>query len=213
MANFATRQQVKDFLGISASTDDAQIDALLERTSRMIANYTNRELLEATYTDEQYDGDGHERDIVLKQYPVSTLTTVKWILDRVNSTTETLTELLDYILRQKNDTKNPGIVRLLAGVWPQGSDNILITYTAGYASASIPADLVQAQIDWVSYILGNKESRIGISSYRLGQFSINYKDNTLRDNNGSVIGTALPPDEVRLVLDFYKDYNMESTFQ
>lgn len=215
--NFASRSEVKQYLGIASSntTDDSLLDALLLRTTKMIQAYTGRDLLQTTYTDEKYDGDG-EKDLHLYAYPLITLTSVYDSPDRTFGSEDLLVEDTadvegDYVIIRKGFVENPGIIRRVAGVWVKGDQNIKVTYVAGYADASIPKDLVQAQIDWLSYIYRNKDARIGIDNYRLGQYSVTYRNNTARDAQGNVLGGVLPPDEVRMVLDNYKDPRIGST--
>lgn len=215
--NFATRAEVKSYLGIASSntTDDSLLDALLLRTTKLIQNYTGRDLLQTTYTDERYDGDG-ERDLHLLAYPLITLTSVYDDPDRDFDSESLLDEDTSdveghYIIIRKGFVENPGIIRRVDGVWAKGDQNIKVTYVAGYADANIPKDLVQAQIDWVSFIYRNKDARVGIDSYRIGQYSVTYKKNSSMGAQGSGLSPALPPDEVRMVLDTYRDPRISST--
>ncbi len=209
MADFTDKAAVKTFLGITSSTDNDLIDALLARTTKMMQRYTGRVLLEATYTDQAYEGDGINNELLLKEYPVSVVSSIKEMYDIYNRQTITLVEHLNYEVLELSEAENPGIIRRIDGPWTKGIQNFQITYTAGYSV--VPVDLVQAQIDWVSYFYQNRDSRIGISSYRLGAFAVAYKDNTLKDQAGNSMGPVLPPDDVRMVLDFYRDPRMEST--
>lgn len=216
--NFASRSEVKQYLGIASSntTDDSLLDALLLRTTKMIQAYTGRTLLQATYTDEKYDGDG-ERELLLTEYPLITLTSVYDSADRDFGDEDLLVEddgitnEGNYVIVRKGFVENPGIIRRIDGVWSKGDQNIKVTYVAGYSDANIPKDLVQAQIDWLSYIYRNKDARIGIDSYRLGQYSVTYRNNSASAAQGNSVGGVLPPDEVRMVLDNYKDPRIGST--
>ena len=212
MANFASTALVKEFLGITASTDDTLIGNILDRTTRMIQQYCGRDLMEATYTDEPYLGDGVSMDLILRQYPLTSITSITEILDLLSGSTLVLTVNLHYKILHSGLSENPGIVRRLDGYWTKARvDNFLVTYVAGFASGSIPKDLVQAEIDWCSYIYKNRDMRVGVSSYRIGSYSVNYKDDA-NAGDGSGLNLGLPPSEVRMVLDNYKDPRMESTF-
>lgn len=214
MANFATLSQVKTFLGITSSAEDALITTMLDRTTKLIQNYVGRDLVQTTYTDVKYDGDGC-KDLLLINYPIITLTSVYDDYDRIFGADSLLVEDDgtndgDYIIIKKGEVDNPGIIRRIDGAcWIEGDQNIKISYVGGYAT--IPTDLVQAQIDWLSFIYRNKDMRLGIASYRLGDFSVNFKDSTSKDQMGNSLGPALPPDDVRMILDCYKDPRMEST--
>ena len=212
MSNFASLQNVKDFLGITASTDDDLITALLGRTTRMMQMYVGRDLIQATYTDEKYDGNGIDQDLNLRQYPIISVSSVYDDPDRVFGADSLLTEDNgsndgQYIIYQKGEIDNQGIIRRVDGAWIKGKQNIKVTYTAGYAT--VPEDLVQAQIDFTSFLYKNRDQRLGISGYRIGSYSVTYKDNSSGDATGAQ--NAIPAD-IRSVLDNYRDPRMESTF-
>lgn len=57
------------------------------------------------------------------------------------------------------------------GEWPRGFQNVLVHYTAGYASGSIPADLEQACIEVVADMYSETERDRGLASESLGDYS------------------------------------------
>jgi hypothetical protein len=183
----------------------------------MIQQYCGRALLQATYTDEKYDGDGLSRDLIVRGYPIITLTSVYDDPDRAFGADALLIEdtgglsSAHFIIINKGEVDNPGLIKRIDGPWAKGIQNIKVTYVGGYADASIPYDLVQAQIDWLTYIFRNKDMRIGVSGYRIGQYSVNFAAPSTVEGFSGVL--ALPPSEVRLVLDNYKELRMESSFE
>lgn len=209
MANFATRDNVKTFLGITSSTDDTLIDSILDRTTLMIKRYCGRDLEQTTYTDERHDGDGIDDSLLLRNWPIISVASVYDDPDRLFTSDSLLTANEDYVVQSSGDTDNPGVIRRIDSVWLKGIQNIKVAYTAGYTTT--PVDLVQAQVDWTSFLYKNRDMRIGISSYRLGAYSVNFKENTAKDSMGQNMGVILPPDDVRMVLDYYRDPRMEST--
>lgn len=209
MTDFATKANVKEFLGITGTSDDDLIDNILARTTQIIKNYTRRNNLLSGSVTELISGDGMIRELVLQEYPVSAISSVYDDLDREFGSGTLLVEGTDYKLVDEDDpgSENPGIIlRLDGNVWTKGDKNIKVVYTAGYSSA--PADLVHAQILFSSYIYQQKASNLGIKGYRLGQFSVTYDDGG--NSGGAGYGRSIPI-EVRDILDFYKSIGIAST--
>jgi len=74
------------------------------------------------------------------------------------------------------------------GGWPCGTNNIAVSYTAGYSSATMPGDLKEAVLRWVKIAYDRiEESGDGMKSMTVGQITTTY--------------LAEIPDTVRLVLD------------
>ena len=63
-----TLAEVKTYLGITGTEDDALLTSLIDRAGKLIKNYTHR-TLESTTFRQRYDGK-RSRDLVLKEYPV-----------------------------------------------------------------------------------------------------------------------------------------------
>ena len=211
IVSFAKLSEVKKYLKTQSNDDDDVLKALLKRTTKMMQNYIGRDLIQATYTDEPYEGDGQTKDLMLKQYPLITLTAIKEITDFYSRAYLTLTEHLHYEIKDKGVTDNGGLITRIDGNWQKGIQNYLVTYTAGYSASTMPEDLKQAQIDWLTFIYNNADMRLGVASYRLGSFSVNFKDNEAKDNLGNSLGPALPPSDVRMILDNYREPRMEGS--
>ena len=82
------------------------------------------------------------------------------------------------------------------GGWPSGTNNVILTYTAGWTSANMPADLKQAVAMMVGFFYNKHDQGItGIKSYSMGRLRIEYAQETA---NG---GTSSIPVEVLDVLD------------
>lgn len=213
MLSFATLAEVKQFMQIQADTDDAFLFTLLKNTTKIIQNAIGRKIFSDTFT-ELISGDGKSHDLILEQYPIISVTSIHDDLDRVFGDGTLLVEDTgsnegDYRIVDKDDVdgENPGIIRRLDGnIWQRGDKNIKVVYVAGYATGNIPADLAQAQIDFVSYIFNNKDMRSGIKSYKLGQFSVAY-DNSA---SGRTQFRSIP-DSVWDILMMYKNTNIGST--
>ena len=152
MSNFATRDEVKTFLEITSTNTDSDclIDDLLTRTTKIMQNYMHRKIFTDTFT-ELHSGDGKSHILVLEHYPVSSITSIHDDLDRTFASASLLVDGTDYKLVDEDDVdgENPGtVLRLDGNVWTKGDKNIKVIYDAGYATTAIPADLVQAQVEF-----------------------------------------------------------------
>ena len=216
MANFATITQIKTYLGNVSPEDEILLTSLLTRTTKLIQNYVGRDLVQTTYTNIRRNGNG-ERVLQVQHYPIISVTNIYDDVNRVFGSDTLLIEdtgglysTAHYVIAANGEVENPGEIIRLDGAWTKGLQNIKMTYVGGYSDANMPADLVQAQIDWVTYIFKNKDIGSNVSSYRLGDFSVALKSMGGESEFGN-INPIMPPDNVRLVLDTYRDPRMEST--
>jgi len=131
--NLTTKEKVKLFLDITATTYDTLLDTMCNQLTSWIENYCGgRRFMSTEYTEELYDGDNFERFLRLKNYPVIAWTKIEYNAGTTASPNWTEYDASDY---EKYDTT--GIL------WfdrvEKGKRNIRISYTAGYAK--IPYDL------------------------------------------------------------------------
>ncbi|MEE9584612.1 MAG: head-tail connector protein [Candidatus Brocadiales bacterium] len=139
---------VKDYLGVAGSSDDALISRLVDWATDLIHSYCGRTFTEGTY-DEYYDGDGTE-GILTNQYPISTVTLLEVDSIEKDASAYTLYGQL-------------GLLKLNSGTFSRGKKNVRLQYTAGYAS--VPNDLEQAAIELVAMKYYDRgRNRLGISS-------------------------------------------------
>lgn len=131
----------KAYIGESTTAYDAVLAILMPAVQADLERSVGYAFDSDTYTDEAIDGDGGT-SIWVKHRPVTALTTVKTKATDGTTTTLASTEY-------RHNPLTGEIVRLggwagwddePVGAWPAGTQNILVTYTAGYASA--PDDLV-----------------------------------------------------------------------
>ncbi len=70
--------------------------------------------------------------------------------------------------------RTEGGLYLVSG-WPSGTKNIALTYTAGWTSADMPADLKNAVVSFVQYFYNKQQNDLtGIKSYSMGRLRIEY---------------------------------------
>lgn len=93
--------------------------------------------------------------------------------------------------------KNRGMIQSLYG-FPEGDQNIAVSYTAGWDSTNMPPDLKQAVMDMVKYRQNRtSQDTTGVKSFSTGHYSVTYatsSNNTIYDI----------PDEIMVILDRYK---------
>lgn len=155
----------KAHLKVSGTAEDALLEQLLLELDEVVASVTGRERVpgrhpfESVAATEYYDGSGR-LSLVLRRRPVTAVAAVK--VDQSGyygqgpnafpaGSARTLGE--HYAVPRLDATEQNGaLIESLCGVWPEGQGNVLVTYTAGYAT--IPADLSMAV-----HLLGNEVYR------------------------------------------------------
>lgn len=181
----ATRDEVKTYLGISGSSEDALIDQLLAGTDAWIKRYLGRDIEAANYI-EQVDGSGAPIQI-LKQYPIISVTSVYDDTARAFGSDTLLVENTDFLVY-----KEEGYLEIIdGGDFVEGQKNVKVSYRAGYETADIPKDLKQAEIELVANEYRRKETE-GVKAMTVGAFSVSYDS------------TETMPSEIKAVLDSYK---------
>lgn len=115
---------------------DVQHDTLLMARANEVTEEIEREtgrVFVSRAITETLDGTGTSY-LTLRGYPVTALTT--FTLDGVAVSTD------DYVL-----DADAGWLKRKSGVWTKGVGNYAVSYTAGYARASLPASVVMLGID------------------------------------------------------------------
>lgn len=151
-----TLAAVKLEAGISDSTQDSLLEALINSCSAAIKALCNREIARTTHTDERYSVSGSQ-NLYLSEYPVQSVTSV--ILGGVLQTAN-----VDY----RMDARDAAAGRLYRpngwvgnyftrGTFPDvfsGARDIVATYVAGWY---LPADVTVAPAD-PHYVAGASDS-------------------------------------------------------
>jgi len=146
--------------GITGATDDLLLDMLVTAASAWIKNYTNRDLLTASYT-ETLNGTGRG-SLILTHYPVTAVASLSVdgaaVVARPSVTTSGF-------------TFEDRVIRLSGSVFTKGIQNIVVAYTAGFATA--PADLEQCAIELVG-LKYRERTRIGESTKAMGDQTVSF---------------------------------------
>ena len=190
-----TRTNVKTALGITGTKFDSAIDALLAQVTDLVQTYCRRTFAQATYT-EYYKAFGEGSTVlVLRQYPVDSVTSVhvSTELPRSYGSDELLTADEDYFLE---DADAGLLERVDGGVWPAKAKATKVVYVAGYST--IPGDLERAAIE----IICMKMYKAGA-----GGGNLLYPFQGISQGEGAVTGVRLNdiPPQTREVLDAYRD--------
>lgn len=136
-----TVEKCREFLNLEDDNESSHVEDLIDYVSAFIETYTRRTFLTATYT-EYYDGNGTDT-LFLNQRPINSITSIHIDDGRSfdASTQISASAIVSY--------SEEGYVRLDGDYFSRGIQNIKVVYSAGYAQASIPADLQFACIKLV----------------------------------------------------------------
>lgn len=146
MADLTTLANVKQYLGLTATSDDALLSRLITAASSWVRTYCNRDFTSQSYTD-TLDGTGNAWQ-VMKQYPVTAVASVSF-----SGVAQAITGLV--ITNTRSLTFTDGTL------WEKGRGNVSVTYAAGYSTT--PADIEQAVIEIVA-LRYREKNRIGTTT-------------------------------------------------
>jgi uncharacterized phiE125 gp8 family phage protein len=173
---------VKAFLRVSHTDDDAQLTLMCDTATRYIQDYTGRQLITATYTWKRegftngpeskdleywfspmpYQGRA-SRIIQIPVLPVASITSISYV-DPAGAA-QTLSGS-DYEFDSVRGRLMPSAS---LGMWPQVSSDVFnpvtIVFVAGYGSAAsnVPARIKQALASLVAYWYENRDANNGIA--------------------------------------------------
>ncbi len=166
---FTDLDEVKDYIGITGSTHDTLLTALINAATDFIESYIGRRITEQAITEELHDGDGSD-SILLKQYPIDsgeTITLEQASNPNVNdSNFSTLSSSLYFV------DYNTGIITTNFTL-QQGIRNYRVSYTSGYADADVPFDIKWAAWELVSNMFNTRKAA-GTTSQTLGDLSASF---------------------------------------
>jgi hypothetical protein len=146
--DFTTAAEVKEYLGITGSAQDAFLADLVSRVTSLLQGHLGRKIVSGAETEYH---DGSDRPgITLRQYPVTTFTSLHQSQDQVWDST-TLLAASDYIVDLARAR-----VWLKGGYFNHGWQNIKAVYTAGYAT--VPPALEHFAIESCARIFKRRDN-------------------------------------------------------
>lgn len=158
---------------------DALISALNERASDRIEAFCGRDFLEHTGTTAVIDGDDRQTIRIKRArvtsgddgalYPLINVSEIKENDNVVDSS--------DYRIKPGPGRYNSGIIERQQRRWPEGWENIEVTFDWGFSS--VPPEVEAVAEDLVVGALldaSHNESAEGVESISMDGFSVSYRD-------------------------------------
>lgn len=131
--------EYKEILDITGNTEDEFVEQAKYEVEAKVKSFLNRDLDVLAYT-EVYDGTGDNK-LVLNQFPINSISKVE-VYDGLDSLGSEVWD--EYI--QNDDYErlviDDSLIYLIGSMFPEGEQNIRITYNAGYST--IPYEVQQA---------------------------------------------------------------------
>lgn len=139
-----TLTEAKEFLKVDSAVEDALISRLIKQASSQLQRKHQREIIQGTYTDEVYNGEGHEM-LFIKNWPVQSITSIK---------------IDDVVVDPANYTvaKDSGIVKLNQYV-AEDIANVKVSYVGGFATDDPELDAFK--LECVLLVADLYEGRVG----------------------------------------------------
>ena len=136
MANLVTESRARQNPQLTTA-DGTALSALIAAASAAVEQWCAREFTSTAYT-ETHNGTG-TCELMLRVFPVTTITKIETLDDDAVATEITSGNRVD---------KRTGLLRLTMEHFPVGHQNVVILYTAGFAT--IPADVQEAVVQIVA---------------------------------------------------------------
>lgn len=202
MADLITKQEYKDFAGLTGVGEDSKLAVIIPSISQAVKTYCGTSIIDFYSTDKTEFFDIHDNATTVVMTDESPLISVSLVQERTgqsDSYTTLISENSDssgkyeYVI----DTERDIIRRTTASsdkAFPMGRKAVKVVYRAGYAST--PADLKLACFDLVKYYLKDeRKDRLSIAGAQIQ----NPVSTSLKDNIDF-------PDHIKRILDFHKVY-------
>ncbi len=170
-----TTTSMCSYLGIAnGSTEEEEVDLIINAASTRAAEMTGRGVDENGYSrllstsrTEYYDGDGSDT-LLLKAYPVTTVSTIYVDTEREYASTDLL-DSTDYVWYGME-----GTVRTDGALFSSGNKSVKVTYSGGYST--VPYDLQLAVKELVQFwYKRNTDKRVGVASISVGDKNVSYE--------------------------------------
>lgn len=166
-----------DDLGLTSAEFDALISTLNGQASDRIESYCRRDFEDHPDDVVSIDGNGRS-SIRLPGYPVRSIASVE--------VGESKPRTLDPSTYRVQDNpampgENSGVLERKRAVWPEGWENVTVTYTWGYTNAPDSVEGVADQLVIDALQAAAKDNRAaGATSLSLDGFSVSFPEGALR---------------------------------
>jgi len=164
-------------LGLTDNEFDALIADLNDQASSTIEAYCQRDFEQ--HADDTVALDGNGRDAIrLPGYPVTSIASVA-----VGENNPTTLDSSEYRVRDSAafPGDNGGVLERKHAVWPEGWENVDVTYTWGYASPPGAVERVADDLVIEALQAGAKDAKgKGATSLSLDGFSVSFPEGGLR---------------------------------
>ena len=167
-----TLSEYKTYAGISSTTQDAAISALIPRVSALVKSVCRRTFVDYVFDYKTDVFSGGTNRFILKETPLLQVATVQFS-ENYGRTYSLLTEYTDYVV----DTEN-SVIELINVPYIdyQRTNAFSITYNAGYED--LPADLKLAVLDLIEYYIRNDSAIHSHKAIGSNSVQIEYITNT-----------------------------------
>jgi len=198
----------KEFMGITSSDYDTILTSLINSTTDFIERYCDRRFISTVYTNEVYDGTGSSQ-LLLKQFPVTTFTSLQKRDTTKNESSWTTLESEDYFVKLTE-----GIIIISSNIYDGWTNTVYYTpnfsrypqyyratYTAGLAFDAVTGtyledvgagDLEYAMWKLTTTAFNQRKGSDDVASERIGEYSVTYRKEVSMDT------------ELQQILSFYR---------
>jgi len=159
-----TLSNVKTYLGISGSGDDAALNMILAEADSIVKNYCGYNIEQTEITNEYHSTDGETHTFVV-DYPII-------------SSADDFVATYDGSVISSNtyDIIYESGVVVFDTCPTQSVKELAFTYTGGYAT--IPADLLRCFRGIFNDLNKQRKMRSDVASERIGDYAVTFKDNS-----------------------------------
>lgn len=169
-AIFSSLDEVKPALRISGQSEEPDLERLINALTATFELVSSRKLKQRVLTDYRVDGNGY-REISLPYVPASAVTKVDIRHPLNDAVYKTVTDTTKFVL------KDPelGLLLMKEDTLIYGNRNVLVSFTAGFASDDIRwqliKDLMLQQLSFSYRLVRNNEVGLVTKSYSDGSVS------------------------------------------
>lgn len=169
-----------EFLKIGSPREDEEtvLGAICDQVSEAVEDYCGRKFEAAAFT-EYHDGSG-TRQLMLRQYPINTITTVtRTKVDAAD--TQVVIASTEYNINTESGILNMHQINHVdSSVWIKGERNYKVVYNAGYTEALMPNGIIGACNIWIATVFQKaKHNLFAVQSSTIGDETVNYTNDAM----------------------------------